>query len=378
MNSKRPKDCPLSHHRNGQWCKKVKGKLRYFGTDLDAALKRWAEEKDHLLAGLEPPRTDKSATLAELANLHHAYVKQQANEGNLRSDHPRQYKRVLGRLIESLGANARIDKLTPASWAKVRADLLLFSPSAKVGKRKQRAATTMTTDIALIKSFLNWAKEEKHISEINTGQQLKPPAARVALLAKKAKGKQLWDRGDLLRAIEAADRTFKPVLLLAINGAMGARDISLLTRSQWKRGQEFMDSVRNKTGVDRRIWLWPETRQAIEDAKNHRPEPFRQAFKNRLLLTKTGRPWQQIIDDTASDPAQQAMKRLADKLGIDRKLYDCRRTFRTKASEVCDLEAINLCMGHKERGEGATYVQEISDERIKKVCSHVREWLFKE
>lgn len=63
------KDCPLFLHRNGQWCKKVKGKPRYFGTDLDAALARWADEKDYLLAGKEPPKHDPSPTLKELGNV---------------------------------------------------------------------------------------------------------------------------------------------------------------------------------------------------------------------------------------------------------------------------------------------------------------------
>jgi len=35
-----------------------------------------------------------------------------------------------------------------------------------------------------------------------------------------------------------------------------------------------------------------------------------------------------------------------------RTLYDCRRSFRTIAGEVCDLEAVNFCMGH-ERPAGA-------------------------
>ena len=43
---------PLTLHRTGQWCKKVRGKLLYFGKDEEAALNRWLDEKDELLTRL--------------------------------------------------------------------------------------------------------------------------------------------------------------------------------------------------------------------------------------------------------------------------------------------------------------------------------------
>ena len=44
---------PLTANGNGQWSKKIKGKVYYFGSwaDPDAALKRYLEVKDDLLAG---------------------------------------------------------------------------------------------------------------------------------------------------------------------------------------------------------------------------------------------------------------------------------------------------------------------------------------
>ena len=49
-------DFPLFAHRNGSWAKNVLGKLRYFGgwNDPDAALQKWVDEKDDLLAGRTP------------------------------------------------------------------------------------------------------------------------------------------------------------------------------------------------------------------------------------------------------------------------------------------------------------------------------------
>ncbi len=35
---------PLTLHKTGQYCKKIKGKLYYFGTDKKAALNRYLEQ----------------------------------------------------------------------------------------------------------------------------------------------------------------------------------------------------------------------------------------------------------------------------------------------------------------------------------------------
>jgi len=52
-------DFPLFPHQAGYWAKKVRGRLVYFGKVVDdpkgqAALDKWLEQKDDLLAGRVP------------------------------------------------------------------------------------------------------------------------------------------------------------------------------------------------------------------------------------------------------------------------------------------------------------------------------------
>src|ERR1700684_266368 len=67
------KDFPLFPSGNGLWCKKVKGKLHYFGSWRDdpkgpRALERWLAEKDDLLADRVPRGKTGVATLSLLVN----------------------------------------------------------------------------------------------------------------------------------------------------------------------------------------------------------------------------------------------------------------------------------------------------------------------
>ena len=48
---------PLTLHKTGQFCKKIKGKLYYFGTDKQQALQRYLEQATYLHSGkmAKPP-----------------------------------------------------------------------------------------------------------------------------------------------------------------------------------------------------------------------------------------------------------------------------------------------------------------------------------
>src|SRR5262245_29451809 len=61
---------PLTAHPAGYWCKKIRGRIHYFGpwVDPDGALAKYLAEKDALHAGRKPREENEGTTLKLLCN----------------------------------------------------------------------------------------------------------------------------------------------------------------------------------------------------------------------------------------------------------------------------------------------------------------------
>src|SRR5947209_16877962 len=61
---------PLTAHPAGYWCKKIRGKIHYFGPwdDPDGALKKYLEQKGALHAGRKPRADTEGTTVKDVVN----------------------------------------------------------------------------------------------------------------------------------------------------------------------------------------------------------------------------------------------------------------------------------------------------------------------
>ena len=107
---------PLTAHGNGQWCKKIRGKVHFFGIhgDTDAALAKYLDERDDLQAGRIPQRL--SSVVVDVGSLMNLFLAQrdaQMQTGNLSPQMFVDYRDCAKMLIEHLGRSTAVETLAP-------------------------------------------------------------------------------------------------------------------------------------------------------------------------------------------------------------------------------------------------------------------------
>jgi hypothetical protein len=183
-------DFPLTAHRNGQWCKKIRGKLHYFGTDADAALAKYLNERDDLQAGRQP-RTTTGTTQAEMVNTYLGACDECREAGTIAAVTFSDY-RVTGKVVVShFGRTIDPTQIRPTEFARFRNALAVKYAPSRVGKM-----VTMT------RMMFKWAFEsEVIVSMPNFGPDFKSTSKRQARVAKARQGQKLFPADGIRRLL---------------------------------------------------------------------------------------------------------------------------------------------------------------------------------
>jgi integrase len=164
------------------------------------------------------------------------------------------------------------------------------------------------------------------------GDGFERPSKKAMLLNKAARGPKTFQADELRKLIGAATQPMKAMLLLGVNGGLGNNDIALLPMTALDLKANWMVYPRPKTGIMRRIPLWPETVKALQGWIAKRPVPKDEADAELVFLTARGVSWGRSINDR---PITHECRKLIDKLGIigGRGFYGCRHTFEKVGGE---------------------------------------------
>jgi integrase len=360
---------PLTAHLAGYWCKKIRGRIHYFGpwADPDGALAKYLAEKDALHAGRKPREENEGTTVKLLCNRFLNQKQALVDGGELSPRTWAGYKEACDEVVSAFGKGRLVSDLDAEDFTALRNKL-----AKRLGPHR------LGTTIQCVRCLFRHGYEAGLIDRpVRYGPGFKRPSKKTLRLHRARGGPKLFTAEEVRRLLAAAGPQLCPMMLLGVNCGFGNSDVGNLPASAVNLDAGWIDYPRPKTGIPRRCPLWPETVQALREALAKRPAPKDPADAALVFITKYGAPW-----GREDDPAviTKEFSKLLRAAGISGRkglgFYTLRHTFRTVADEAKDQPAADYIMGHEIPHMSTVYRERISDERLKAVADHVHAWLF--
>lgn len=359
QNQKKPE--PYGHHKiwahpNGQWCKKRGGKVYYLGPWSDPKAAELAWKRVLLeLENQESVSRDTLLTVQDLCERYYAHKQEQCRRGDINGKTLRQAEVCCRLTWESMG-DTLLDEVTSEDFRRLRATKI----------DESLAPTTVNRHIAGLRAIWNFGSRNGLLQRnAPWGDHLNILPARVVRVFNEQKrstyGAKFFEAHEVRSLIEFADDQMRAAVLVCLNCGYGPSDLGHLGRrnvqGRWARLH------RNKTGIPRNAYLWPETLEALEKIwTEDQIFSFNADREGHVDLTKRFRD----------------LCLTARCLQKHRGVYALRSTFRTVADATGDLVVINDVMGHADGSMGSVYRQHIAPERHIRVSDHVRSWFLGE
>ena len=272
------KDYPLYAHASGRWAKKVRGVTRFFGPwdDPQAALNKWLDEKDDLLAGREPRATGEGLTVRSLVNQFLETKEGLVDTGELTQRSFEDYYLTCTRIIKIFGRSRVVTDLRSTDFGRLRKDYA-----------KTHGATALSNDIGRVRVVFNYAYKQGLIDHpIVYGDGFKRPSRRIMRCERQKKGPRMFTAKQIHAMIDKARPQLKAMILLGVNCGMGNNDCALLPISALDLQAGWLRSVTLARPTP--IWFAPTA--TASTARRFRQRGGTRRRENWLSTRKISRP----------------------------------------------------------------------------------------
>lgn len=266
---------PLTLHKTGQYCKKIRGRLYYFGSVKKAALNRYLEQAAYLHTGKSrPDPSGSNLSIKTLCNLYLDHQESRLAVGEIRPRQVCDQTSLLRHFVKYIGSNCPVGSVSTIDLQNYRHSLI------KSGKRPN----TINNHIGAIKAMYNWAVENEVTKDV-------PNLRAVRKIPRTKEEKPVFTIGQIKKFIKSTDPQMQAMILLGLNCGFGCTDCAELKWGNLDLEHSRVNFPRGKTGVGRNLLLWPETVAALLKLPNSGELVFYTAF---------GNPWVRVtknIDD---------------------------------------------------------------------------------
>lgn len=363
---KSDKDFPLWQRKDGRWCRKIKQRVFYFGTDRETALEKWLDQKDDLLASRIPRERSEELTVQQLAEAYVTSKKLLVDAGQLAGSTFKKQVAACKQIKRYFGGGRLVVDLGPSDFEGFRAEV-----------QKGLAPNTLAITLVNIRSVFHYACDQDLIDKpVKFGQNFRGPSQKLLRQTRQAAGSKMLEAAEICVLLAAADLTMRAFILVGINCGYGPGDVGALPMDAIDLDKGWIHFARVKTAVSRSCPLWAETVEAIRAAREVRPEARDRVNNGLAFLSPQGNP---ITNGDANNWITASFRKLLKRAGLHRKglgFYALRHSFETFAGNSRDQVAINHVMGHTDTSMSAVYREKIDDSRLEAVAAVVHDRLF--
>ena len=361
-----------------QFVKEIAGTIRVFGKTPDEAqdnYERFIADNWQNGPQPEPAPVVGNASLAagtlevkNIADVANAYVSWCYE--NRSAKHALDATDVFRHLAAFIGQDMLVVQLNPSDLSTYRQHCM------------KATKTRFNKHMRIIKAALRRCRREQWLC-VTRGwlEDLLDPLEVTTIVPQET---PVFSPSELRLVLEHASSQLRVIVLVALNCALGNKDIADI---QWRDIDltcGVLDYRRAKTHRKRRTPLWPETLAALQTWKNlRRPKDL----QNLVFTTKNGNPWVRTIvkgeKRTPDDAISKELNKLLHTLGMKRprlSFYSIRHTATTWATEFSEHDQLvregnEFLLGHAPDAMWKRYSHAIPPSLKQAVAAIRRGWL---
>ncbi len=340
---------PLTLHPTGQYCKKINGKLYYFGSDKNHALEKYLSQASYLHGNKEQTqkKSDCEMTLKHLCDLYLQYQHLKVLANALTARHHNEQIASLKKFMSFLGQTRKIDEISTLGLQSYRRKL----------QQAYSTAHRMNLHISIMKAMFHWAKKNDVLDSI-------PNIDAVSRGKIVYKQRLVFISEDIRQLLDVADVQMRAMIWLGLNCGFGCTDCAELKWSNLDFVNARVKLARKKTGIARDLPLWPETIEALEKVLKKGKFVFYTSRGNPFVRTILKIDGNGNSKYSTQNSITRKFSRLIKKAGLKvpkgTGFYTLRRTAATIAARSGDPFAVQRLLGHADLQMATRYVQDVS------------------
>jgi integrase len=340
---------PLTLHPTGQYCKKIKGKMFYFGSDKKDALQKYLDQATYLHGCQNnlPKPTGDNMTLKQLCDMYLKYQYSKLLANDLTAKHHNDQISSLNKLMTFLGPGRRIKSIQTLDLQNYKRRL----------QKSYGSVCRLNLHISIMKAMFHWARKNDILENIPNIDAI----SRGNIVHKE---RFTFNSEQINKLLSVADVKMRAMIWLGLNCGFGCTDCSELQWADLDLVNARVRLPRRKTGISRDLPLWPETVEALEKIP----------WTGKLVFyTSRGNPYIQTLLEADGNgngkyitlnTITTKFSRLLKKSGLDAPkgtgFYALRRTAATIAARSGDPFAVQRLLGHADLQMATRYVQDVS------------------